>query len=161
MGYPEAWAFSKEPLCVCPGTKLVAQQSQVRLGCLPRPAPSAVQGLNVGCVLPAHRPRPRAGHCERTGRRNAPRTEPNCSSCVKKKGKRGGGRGGRLSAWAQFLWRYLEDHTAIFYFFLDGEGGPGGAKSEGAAFHGHSGPCRKVTFERTIAGLFGHTRCYE
>jgi hypothetical protein len=29
------------------------------------------------------------------GHRNAYRTEPNCSSCVKKKEKTGGGRGGR------------------------------------------------------------------
>lgn len=53
MGYPEAWAFSKGPLSLCPGIKLVAQQSQVRLLCLPpAPAPSAVQGLNVGLCSP-------------------------------------------------------------------------------------------------------------
>lgn len=27
MAYPAAWAFSKEPLSLCPGIKLVAQQS--------------------------------------------------------------------------------------------------------------------------------------
>lgn len=35
------------------------------------------------------------------------------------------------------------------------------SKNERAEFYRHSGPYRKVTFERTIARLFGRVCCYE
>lgn len=79
---------------------------------------------------------------------------------MKKKEKTEGGRWlgeeEKLPLLAQFLWRYLEDHTAIFL-----AGSLGGSKTERVGFDGHSGPYRKVTFERTIARLFGHICGYE
>lgn len=95
------------------------------------------------------------------GHRNAPRTEPNCSSCVKKKEKTGGGgRGKKKSFPCRFdfsgdIWRITQP------FFLVGGGGGKGEQERESEFDGHSGPYRKVTFERTMAGLFGHVRCYE
>lgn len=52
----------------------------------------------------------------------------------------------------------LEDNTAIW-----GRGAHQGSKKkktpERAEVYRHSGPYRKVTFERTIARLFGHICC--
>lgn len=96
------------------------------------------------------------------GRRNAPRTEPDCSCCAKKKKKEktGGGAGRRRKA---FLVGSISpeicggEHNHFFFFFSWEV--KRGSKNERA--DGHSGPYRKVTFERTMAGLFGHVRCYE
>ena len=97
------------------------------------------------------------------GHRNAPRTEPNCSSRMQKKEKTEGvGVGGcwleeeeKLFLSVQFLQRFWRI-TQPF----GGGGHSRGAKKkthpERAEVSRHSGPYRKVTFERTIARLSGH-----
>lgn len=92
------------------------------------------------------------------GHRNACRTEPNCSSCVKKKEKKNGRGVGREKK-KRFPCRvnFSGDIWRITQSFLGG----GGVKNERAEFYRHSGVHRKVTFERTIARLFSLICRYE
>ena len=85
----------------------------------------------------------------------------------KKEKTDGGGGGGGLLAGRRrkaFLVgsisaEILEDNTAIWGGRTPGEQKKKKKNPERAEVYRHSGPYRKVTFERTIARLFGHICC--